>query len=311
MTLPGKLIRADLRVGSAEAGVHNTPAMRRARTHLDVARSALYAALVALVFTAGLGAAETPPLPTRGICAHRGGGTAFPENTVPALREAVRLGAQMIEFDLALTRDGELVLMHDATVDRTTNGKGRVIDLTLADVKKLDAGAWKAPRFAGTRVPTFDEALEALPRNVWLNIDLKADARFGKDIVPVLRRIVQRLAETGRRHQAVLAVRAEAAAAVGRLPHAPRICSMDRQRDPADYVRDAIARKVDFIQLRDCASDPRLAGWIRDLKAAGIRTNYFYANDPTDVARLLTAGIDFVLVDDLERVRPSLFSSTP
>src|SRR5512139_3351063 len=69
--------------------------------------------------------AETVALPQRGICAHRGG-NAFPENTLPALREAVRLGVQMVEFDLAITRDGVLVLMHDRTVNRTTDGQGRV-----------------------------------------------------------------------------------------------------------------------------------------------------------------------------------------
>lgn len=246
------------------------------------------------------GAAAEPVMPAGGICAHRGGGTTHPENTLPALREAVRLGVPMVEFDLALTRDGELVLMHDRTVDRTTDGKGRVSDLTLAELRKLDAGGWKHPRFAGTRVPTFDEALEALPKDIWLNLDLKADGRFGGRTGEVMRRIAARLVATGRTHQAVLAVRTEAAAVLRAEAPGLLVCSMDRQGDPEDYVRDAIARRVAFIQLRDCAADPRLAGWIRDLKAAGIRINYFRANDPVEVARLLSAGIDFVLVDDLE-----------
>ena len=74
---------------------------------------------------------------------------------------------------------------------------------------------------------------------------------------------------------------------------------MDRTPDPADYVRAAINQRADFIQLRNCADDARLPEWITALKAAGIRINYFYSNDPVVARRLFTAGVDFVLVDDV------------
>ena len=78
-------------------------------------------------------------MPSRGICAHRGASDTHPENTLAAFREAIQLGAHMIEFDVALSKDGQLVLMHDTTVDRTTDGDGPVSELTLAELKKLDA----------------------------------------------------------------------------------------------------------------------------------------------------------------------------
>ena len=78
-------------------------------------------------------------MPSRGICAHRGASDTHPENTLAAFREAIRLGVHMIEFDVALSKDGQLVLMHDTTVDRTTHGNGPVSELTLAELKKLDA----------------------------------------------------------------------------------------------------------------------------------------------------------------------------
>jgi len=273
-------------------------------------RLSTFCVATAMLLTA-LRGAEAPLLPWGGICAHRGGGALFPENTVPALQEAVRRGVQMVEFDLALTRDGELVLMHDRTVDRTTDGKGRVSDLTLAQLKQLDASAKKGPRFAGTRVPTLAEALAVLPRTVWLNFDLKSDGRFGGKDDEVARRVAELVVAQGRRHQAVLAVRVEGAAALRRSFPGVLICSMDRRPDPADYVREAIAQKAAFIQLRDCATDPRLAAWVKDLRAAGVRINYFYSNDPVEVARLRQLGIDFVLVDDLDRVPPSGPSSGP
>jgi glycerophosphoryl diester phosphodiesterase len=264
--------------------------------------AATLAAGVLLAASLPLPLSASPALPLRGLCAHRGAAGTHPENTLPALQEAVRLGAPMIELDLALTRDGELVLMHDATVDRTTNGRGRVLDLDLPALKQLDAGAWKHPRFAGTRIPTFAEALAVLPRNIWLNLDLKADTRWGPHPADVGRRVAAIVAAANRQHQAILAARADAAAAARRAVPGILICSMDRKPDPADYVNDAIARRVDFIQLRGGAADPRFPGWLAALKSAGIRINYFYSNDPTEVARLFAAGVDFVLVDHLQTV---------
>ena len=81
-------------------------------------------------------------LPTRGICAHRGASATHPENTLLALQEAIRLGAQMLEFDVRQTRDGQLVLMHDETVDRTTDGTGQIAQLAYADLRDLDLSNW-------------------------------------------------------------------------------------------------------------------------------------------------------------------------
>jgi glycerophosphoryl diester phosphodiesterase len=110
---------------------------------------------LALAALAQINAAEIT-MPVRGLCAHRGAMSTHPENTIPALVEAVRLGAHMIEFDIQFTKDGALVLMHDSTVNRTTNnGLGKVSDLTLAQIKSLDAGSKFGAQFAGTRIPTF------------------------------------------------------------------------------------------------------------------------------------------------------------
>ena len=96
------------------------------------------------------------------VAAHRGNSAYFPENTLPAFASALELPVDMLEFDLHMTRDGQIIMMHDHMVDRTTDGTGLIRDLTLAQIKKLDAGVWKDPRFAGTRVPTFVEFLEML-----------------------------------------------------------------------------------------------------------------------------------------------------
>lgn len=93
------------------------------------------------------------------VIAHRAGRALAPENTLAAIRTAIQLGADYVELDVRATRDGHLVLMHDRTVDRTTNGSGAVKDLDCATIRSLDAGSKFDPKFAGERVPTLEEAL--------------------------------------------------------------------------------------------------------------------------------------------------------
>ncbi len=107
------------------------------------------------------------------ISAHRGFSTAAPENTLAALEAAWRAGADVAEIDVQLTRDGHVVLMHNRSVERTTSGTGLVKDLTLAEIKTLDAGSWFDPRFRGERVPTLAEVLEWSGGRFGLLIELK------------------------------------------------------------------------------------------------------------------------------------------
>lgn len=94
--------------------------------------------------------------------AHRGASAWAPENTVAAFDAALEVKCRAVEFDVRLTADGVPVVIHDETLERTTNGKGVVAETTWLDILRLDAGSWKHPRFAGTRVPNLEEALQAI-----------------------------------------------------------------------------------------------------------------------------------------------------
>lgn len=93
------------------------------------------------------------------VCAHRGHSVGAPENTLPALVAAAERGATVCEIDVVLSRDNEIVLLHDEILDRTTDGQGRVADYSLAELRRLDAGSWFGPKFTGVRIPTLREAL--------------------------------------------------------------------------------------------------------------------------------------------------------
>jgi len=239
--------------------------------------------------------AEEITMPERGLCAHRGAMSTHPENTIPALKEAVRLGAHMIEFDIQLTKDGALVLMHDATVDRTTNGKGKVSDLTLAEIKALDAGAKKGAAFTGTHIPTFEEALAVFPKNVWLNCHLKGGPDLGAATAKVI-------AKTGRLHQAFLAATANAAKGARAAVPGILICNMERQGNSMVYAEETIAMKAQFIQLLGFGKVPVAA--VKKLNDAGVRVNYYHDEAPEGLRRQWDVGVNFPLVNDLAKALP-------
>ena len=113
---------------------------------------------------------RTSPL----VFGHRGASAYAPMNTLPAFELAAELGADGIELDVHRTRDGEVVIVHDFDVDETTDGQGRVVDMTLAQLKELDAGSWFDEDFRGVRVPTLNEVFEAVGSKLYINIEIKS-----------------------------------------------------------------------------------------------------------------------------------------
>lgn len=118
------------------------------------------------------------------IVAHRGASKFAPENTIAAFLKAAEMGADYAEMDVRQTRDGHFIIMHDAAVNRTTDGTGDVSTMTLEQIKKLDAGSHFSPDFAGEKVPTLREALKAIKGKILPDIDYKAGDL--KELVKVL-----------------------------------------------------------------------------------------------------------------------------
>lgn len=171
------------------------PTIRALVSVLGVVATTLVFGLVpeaVAAYGADLGPLRSPGQPAF-IAAHRGDRAAAPENTIPAIDAALAGSRDFVEVDVRLTLDREPVLLHDATVDRTTDGAGRVADLTLEQVRALDAGSWFGAEFAGTQVPRFGEFLDrlaAFPDSAAL-IELKG-SWVGEDIHGLLRSIYLR-----------------------------------------------------------------------------------------------------------------------
>ena len=126
------------------------------------------------------------------IIAHRGDLSTAPENTLTAFQRAWDAGADGVELDVHVTRDGQLVVFHDRTLERTSNGRGPIDSCTLAEIRSLDVGSWFGPTFRGETAPTLDEVLESLPHDYLINVEMKVVIRGMKLIAHLVAQTITR-----------------------------------------------------------------------------------------------------------------------
>ena len=157
------------------------------------------------------------------IIGHRGVPSEAPENTLRGFELAIGQGADLIEIDLHLSADGRLVVIHDDTVDRTTDGTDRVGDLSFCELRALDAGSWMGTQFRGERIPTLSEALEITADKVGVVVDLK----HGSERYEGIEHLLVRAIESGDRVDDVIVI-SRNSAAIGRI-HAinPDVMTLD------------------------------------------------------------------------------------
>ncbi len=122
------------------------------------------------------------------VIGHRGAAGEAPENTLASFELALEQGVNAIELDVHLSRDGQIVVCHDPALDRTTNGSGRIYELSSAEIKRFDAGSWFAAQFQGETVPLLDEVFDLVPESIVINVEIKYsyDGRMEKALLDFL-----------------------------------------------------------------------------------------------------------------------------
>ncbi len=225
------------------------------------------------------------------IIGHRGDSAHAPENTVAAIRQAFDAGADAVEVDVAQTADGHLVLLHDATVDRTTDGTGKLADLTLDRVRALDAGSWKDARYAGERVPTFGEALQAATERGLLLLDLKAEGLLESIAAEV------RAKEMTDRVLLCCWSARQAADARQHLPEAPA-CQLGSAplEPPADWFRAILAKGLRGLSMNYQSLTPE---FVREAHLRAMPVYAWTINDPGSIELVSAMGVDGILTDDV------------
>jgi glycerophosphoryl diester phosphodiesterase len=224
--------------------------------------------------------------------AHRGASADFPENTVAAFSAAVASGAEMCELDVQRTADGVLVIIHDETIDRTTDGSGRILGMTAAQLASCDAGSWRGPRFAGERIPTLQQVFELITSHCALNIELKADG------------IEEQVCAT------IRAFKAESSIIISSfdwkaLANVRRIASeiqvgLLASRAPAKLLKAAVEMKAfavhprcDLISVEFCVEAHR----------HGLQIYTWTVDEPAIMRRLISAGVDGIMTNYPARLR--------
>lgn len=236
---------------------------------------------------------ETFPRPI--LLAHRGDLAKAPENTLPSFSQAIQKGADGVELDAKLTTDGHVIVIHDETVDRTTNGKGKVATFSLEAIRKLDAGSWFDAKFAGTKVPLLEEVFETVGKDKLINIELTNyyTPRDG---------LVVKVCELIKRHN-----NAKQIIFSSFLPSNLKIAQQTLPEIPRGLLAlpgfmGLWARSFGFMFGDYQASHPHISDANRESIQRAHRVNrrvhVWTANSPEEIQRLRDWGVDGLFTDD-------------
>ena len=229
--------------------------------------------------------------------AHQGASGLYPSNTIAAFDGALAAGADIIEIDVTHTLDGVIVVSHDLSVDTCTDGHGFIPEMTLAEVKRLDAGVRFGSQFAGQRIPTFEETLDWVAgKPIRLCIEVKGDTigrylRAGRSTVEILRqrRLLHAVTLTSFSPQCIQAMKAlEPRLSWGYDP------DESRSYTPWEVCEEALACSANFL-LYD---HRRLsADLVAEAHQHGIALWAWTADDPQDLKRLISIGVDAIMTN--------------
>ena len=240
--------------------------------------------------------------PYPAFVAHRGAGKLAPENTLAALRVGYAHGYRMFEFDVKLSGDGVPFLLHDDTLDRTTNGRGRADALSWTELAKLDAGGWHSPAYAGETIPTLTAVAHwAIANGAMCNIEIKPmpgrERETGAAVALDARTLWSKAGVAP-----LLSSFSEDALAAARdaVPELPRALLLERI--PPDWDArlshlGCVAIDADYLAL-----DQAL---VADAHRAGFKVLTYTPNDPAVIATLSSGHVDVMITDAIDVVRPA------
>ena len=243
-------------------------------------------------------ASFTPPW----IIGHRGFKKKYPENTLAGFRAAMDTGVPMIELDVTLSRDRKLVVIHDDTLDRTTNGHGPVGDQTLEQLKRLDAGSWFHSDFKGERLPQLVEVLKMVKGRGMINIEIKSNAYESHHPPDAIEKQVVDLVMQENAADKILisSFNAEILQQISEIAGRPELALISSE--PADEHTLEFCRNIHAFSWHP---DHRVAteDQVKRMHAAGIRVFPYTVNTFEDYAAMRAMGVDGIITDDPEAAK--------
>lgn len=218
---------------------------------------------------------------------HRGARGLAPENTLVAFRKARDLGLEYVELDIQITSDGHLVVIHDHTVDRTTDGSGRVGDLTLDEIKRLDAGSFFAPEYRGIRVPTFGEFCEGFAQTFSIQLEIKSyDQPEYEALIPIM---IAHLRRYGVYERTVVTSSSEEVLEAVKTMEPGLKRGYISSRDPEDSIERAAKLGCVTVGLATRILNPAI---VREAHARGMKVTGWQGNTDREMEILRTCQVD-------------------
>jgi glycerophosphoryl diester phosphodiesterase len=229
------------------------------------------------------------------IIAHRGASADAPENTLASIELAWRQHADAVEVDVQFSKDCQIMVIHDAHTRRTAGFRGKIRELTLAELKKLDAGRWKHPRWAGERIPTLDEALAIVPPGKRFFIEIKCSG----EAIPQFEKVITR-SRLARPQIVVIGFDLELMKQIKTRIPAIEVCWISQfwrnwrtggwRPKPETLIRKARAAGLDGLDLG--RRGPINASFMAKAREANLKVYVWTVDSPARARRLLQAGVD-------------------
>ncbi|MFW9997948.1 MAG: glycerophosphodiester phosphodiesterase [Candidatus Odinarchaeota archaeon] len=229
--------------------------------------------------------------------AHRAGAGLRPENTLAAIQMASELNVDMIEFDIQPTKDSKIVLMHDKTVDRTTNGTGKPPELTHAYLMSLDAGSWFHYDFTGEKIPALEEALKIVPTNIELNVELKYFDNKGDWFE---RRVYSILEENRALKRSIITTRwPMTCERLLKIDSDVKTTVLQKQRTEDEYLALLVNQQLEYAQIRRHSMNQPFIDRLHD---NGIQVFIFYSDEEKEMEKFARMGVDGILTNFPDRL---------
>jgi glycerophosphoryl diester phosphodiesterase len=233
------------------------------------------------------------------VTAHRGFSGRAPENTLAAFRDAIDAGCDGIELDVHLSLDNKVVVIHDDTLERTTDGRGAVAETLFTDLRRLNAGSWFGPQFAGERIPTLTEVLTLARDRIQVNIELKQGKKLPYTLEELADQTLDECERTGMLDQILFS------------SFSPAALDRIRERNPAlpvalivthPWTTPEEAGQGKRYPTLNCRAATLTEAHIRRAHAAGIRINAWTVNAPRKMKQLIAWGIDGIITNHPDRL---------
>jgi glycerophosphoryl diester phosphodiesterase len=234
------------------------------------------------------------------IFGHRGASAYAPMNTLPAFELAAQQGADGVELDVHFSKDKQLIVLHDFTVDHTTNGKGYAHDMTLAQLKDLDAGSKKDPKFAGVQIPTLDEVFAAIGQKLYVNVEIKSET---EDTDGVEQAVADCLRRNNMQERVIVSSFNPLALKRFReiMPEVPIGYLYMSDDQPFAEVMETLPHEARH------PHHPMIdAAYMEWAKSNNYRVNTWTVNDPTRAVELKRLGVDAIITDTPDVMREAI-----